>query len=192
MKVLFKITIIFIILVLLIGGIIFYFFQRSPEPFLELPKKENMKLTSSAFENNQLIPAKYTCDGEDINPPLQIEGIPEGAKSLVLIVDDPDAPRGTWVHWVIWNIDPDISLIEEGSAPKGGIEGLNDFGKHSYGGPCPPSGIHHYYFKIYSLDTRLEIVPSSRKQDIERVMKGHILDWAELVGLYQRGRGKER
>lgn len=188
MKGVLKITIIFIILFLLIGGIIFYFSQRSPEPFLELPKKEkeNMKLTSSAFENNQLIPAKYTCDGEDINPPLQIEEIPEGAESLVLIVDDPDAPMGTWVHWVVWNIDPAISLIEEGKVPKGGVEGLNDFGKHSYGGPCPPSGTHHYYFKLYSLDTRLELDSSSRKQDVEKAMEGHILDWAELIGLYQR------
>ena len=186
MKGVLKITIIFIILFLLIGGIIFYFFQRSPKPFLELPKKENMKLISSAFENNQLIPAKYTCDGEDINSPLQIEEMPEGAESLVLIVDDPDAPMGTWVHWVVWNIDPAISLIEEGKVPKGGVEGLNDFGKHSYEGPCPPSGTHRYYFKLYSLDTRLELDSSSRKQDVEKAMEGHILDWAELIGLYQR------
>jgi len=145
-----------------------------------------MKLTSSAFENNQWIPSKYTCDGEDINPHLEIGEVPEGAKSLVLIVDDPDAPMGTWVHWVVWNIEPSISLIKEGSVPEGGMEGLNNFGKHSYGGPCPPSGMHHYHFKLYSLDTRLELSSSSKKEDIEKAMEGHILDWAELIGLYQR------
>lgn len=168
------------------GGFGFYLFQRLPEPSLKLPEQKIMKLTSSAFENNQSIPSKYTCDGEDINPPLQISEVPEGAKSLVLIVDDPDAPMGTWVHWVVWNIDPSISLIEEDDVPEGGVEGLNDFGKNSYGGPCPPSGTHHYHFKLYALDKTLELDPSSKKEEVEKAMEGSILDWVELVGLYQR------
>ena len=191
-----KVIIIFIILIC----IIFYFLKRSSQPTLQEssipPEKEsvgeekediqNMKLTSPVFENNQLIPSKYACDGEDINPPLQISEVPEGAKSLVLIVDDPDAPMGTWDHWIVWNIDPDTGKIEEDSVPEGAVEGLNDFRKHSYGGPCPPSGTHRYFFKLYALDTQLELDDSSRKKDVERAMKGHILDTAELIGLYQR------
>ena len=135
------------------------------------------------FKHNELIPAKYTCDCADINPPLRIEGTPEGTKSLVLIVDDPDAPMGTWDHWIVWNIPP-MERIEEDSIP--GTEGLNDFRKHSYGGPCPPSGTHRYFFKVYSLDTNLELDRNARKKHVEKAIKGHILAKGELVGLYQR------
>ena len=176
----FKIIII-IILLLLIGGFIFYFSHRSQEF-----KVGNMRLTSPAFKNNQLIPKKYTCDGENINPPLQISGIPAGTKSLVLIVDDPDAPMGTWVHWVVWNISPDTTLIEENSVPQGSIQGVNDFGKNTYGGPCPPRGTHRYYFKLYALNTKLPLNPSATKKDVEKAMEGAILEKAELVGLYKR------
>ena len=183
-----KILIIFIILVLVGGSVVFYFYQRSKEKPTELesPPQENMKLTSPAFGNNQLIPKKYTCDGEDINPPLEISEVPEGAKSLVLIVDDPDAPMGTWDHWIVWNIDPATSLIEENSLPEGAVEGINSFGKQPYGGPCPPGGTHHYHFKLYALDTKLSLGASSKKRDVEKAMEGHILDWTDLVGLYQR------
>ena len=181
-----KIVIILIVLFLIMGGFVFYFFQRSPESSLELPQQKYMKLTSPAFENNQSIPSKYTCDGEDINPPLQIDEVPEEAKSLVLIVDDPDAPMGTWDHWVVWNIDPSTSLIKENKVPEGAVEGKNDFGKNSYGGPCPPAGAHHYHFKLYALDTKLELDSSSKKGEVEKSMEGHILDWVELIGLYQR------
>ena len=140
-------------------------------------------ITSPAFENNRLIPVKYTCDGDDVNPPLNIEGLPEETKSLVLIVDDPDAPMGTWDHWIVWNIPP-IRKIEENSIP--GTEGINDFHKHSYGGPCPPSGTHRYFFKVYALNTELDSDPNSRKKDIERAMEGHVLAKGELVGLYSR------
>ncbi len=167
-------------------GVVFYLFQRSKEKPLELPEKLNMKLNSSAFENNQLIPAKYTCDGEDISPPLEISGVPEGSQSLVLIVDDPDAPMGTWDHWIVWNINPSTSSIEENSVPEEAIEGMNSFGKQPYGGPCPPSGTHHYHFKLYALDTKLELDSSSEKKDVEKAMENHILDRAELIGLYQR------
>jgi len=144
---------------------------------------KDLSVTSPAFANNGRIPAKYTCDGNDVNPPLSIEGIPEGTKSLVLIVDDPDAPRGTWDHWIIWNIPP-AQKIEENSVP--GTEGLNDSGRRSYGGPCPPSGTHRYFFKVYALDTTLNLSPNSRKRDVEKAMMGHILAQGQIVGLYSR------
>lgn len=145
-----------------------------------------MKISSSAFLNNQEIPKKYTCDGEDVNPPLIIEEIPKNAKSLVLIVDDPDAPVGTWVHWVVFNINPKIKEIKENSVPKEAILGRNDFGKLEYGGPCPPAGTHRYFFKVYALDKVLNLGQGATKMDLEKEMKGHILDWGELVGLYKR------
>ena len=145
-----------------------------------------MKIASSAFENKQMIPSKYTCDGENINPPLQITEVPSNTQSLVLIVDDPDAPSGDWVHWLVWNINPETKLITENESPQGAIQGTNDFGKQNYGGPCPPSGIHHYQFKIYALDTTLNLPSSSRKKDLEKAMANHILDKDMLIGLYQR------
>ena len=142
-----------------------------------------LKVTSPAFEENGDIPSKYTCDGEDVNPPLQIEGTPQNAKSVVVIIDDPDATMGIWVHWVVWNI-PLIDVIEENSTP--GVEGINDFQKHTYGGPCPPSGVHRYFFKAYALDTMLDLAASSGKKDVEKAMEGHILVKGELVGRYRR------
>ena len=144
---------------------------------------KELTIISPAFESNKSIPSKYTCDGNDVNPPLNIKGIPEETKSLVFIVDDPDAPMGTWDHWIVWNIPP-TNKIEENSVP--GTEGLNDFRKHSYGGPCPPSGTHRYFFKVYALDTKLNLDPNSRKKDVEKAMKNHILAKGELVGLYSR------
>jgi len=140
-------------------------------------------ITSPVFRNNEMIPRKYTCDGADVNPTLNIRGIPRKAESLVLIVDDPDAPMGTWDHWIVWNIPPE-ERIEENSVP--GIEGLNDFRKHSYGGPCPPSGTHRYFFRVYALDAVLDLKPNSRKRDVERAMRGHILAQGEIIGLYRR------
>jgi len=142
-----------------------------------------LMVTSPAFKNEGFIPRKYTCDGEDLNPPLQIEGLPEGTQSLVLIVDDPDAPMGTWDHWVVWNIPP-IKRIEENSVP--GIEGLNSFRRRSYGGPCPPSGTHRYFFNVYALDTKLSLGPDSRKRDVEKAMAGYTLARGEIMGLYKR------
>ena len=140
-------------------------------------------VTSNAFAERGRIPSKYTCDGKNVNPPLTIKGIPEGTKSLVLIVDDPDCPTGTWDHWVVWNI-PTKEEIREDSVP--GTEGMNDFNKHSYGGPCPPSGTHRYFFKVYALDTNLDLTPISRKRDVEREIKGHVLAQGQLIGLYSR------
>jgi Raf kinase inhibitor-like YbhB/YbcL family protein len=143
----------------------------------------NMKFTSPEFENNGFIPRKFTCQGDDINPELIIEGVPQETKSLALIVDDPDAPMGTWVHWVVYNI-PVIGLIEEDSIP--GVQGKNDFGREDYGGPCPPSGTHRYFFKLYALDIKLNLEERVSKKVLEKAMEGHLLAKAELVGLYKR------
>ena len=145
---------------------------------------EDLRVTSPAFHPNEHIPPKYTADGENINPALIIQGIPRETQSLVLIVDDPDAPAGTWIHWVIWNIPP-TGKIEENSIP--GTEGMNDFGRNSYGGPAPPSGTHRYFFKVYALDTTLDLGSDAKKGDVEKAMEGHILDKGELIGLYSRG-----
>ena len=143
-----------------------------------------MKLTSSAFEHEQIIPKKFTCQGEDINPSLKIEEVPKDAKSLVLIIDDPDAPTKTWVHWIVFNILPNISEIEENSIP--GTQGTNDFNKKDYGGPCPPLGTHRYFFKLYALDNLLNLKEDATKADVENAMQGHILEQATLIGLYSR------
>ena len=142
-----------------------------------------MKISSPEFNNNSFIPKKFTCQGEDINPGLIIEGIPKEAKSLALIVDDPDAPIGTWVHWVVFDI-PVTNRIEENSIP--GKEGTNTAGKRPYHGPCPPSGTHRYFFKIYALDNTLNLGEGAANKELERAMEGHILDKAELIGLYKK------
>ena len=149
----------------------------------EVEQMGELKLTSAAFENDAEMPSRYTCQGENVNPGLEISGIPEKAKSLALIVDDPDAPMGTWVHWVVWNIKP-ADRIKENSVP--GEQGINDFGKHDYGGPCPPSGTHRYFFKLYALDTELSLPGSSKKSDVEKAMKGHVLAQTQLIGLYKK------
>jgi len=148
-----------------------------------------MKITSSAFQHNTMIPAKYTCEGMDINPPLLVEDIPEKTKSLVLIMDDPDAPRGTWIHWVVFNIPCSGKKIEikENSIP--GVQGWNDFRRINYGGPCPPSGTHRYFFRVYALDIMLNLKEGAKRQEVEDAMRGHILASAELVGLYKKVRG---
>ncbi len=151
-----------------------------------------MQITSTAFNNNTNIPSKYTCDGANINPPLSFSEIPAKAKSLALISDDPDAPMGTWVHWTIWNIDTTTKEIPENSVPTGSVQGTTSFGETKYGGPCPPrpgptrSGVHHYHFKLYALDTRLFLAVSNKSVDLEKAMKKHILTQAELIGLYAR------
>ena len=142
-------------------------------------------VNSPSFENNTLIPVKYTCDGDDVNPPLSLGGLPKETKSLVLIVDDPDAPMGTWDHWVVWNILP-TSEIGENTVP--GTEGVNTYRRHSYGGPCPPSGTHRYFFKVYALDIILDLSSNATKKDVEKAIKSHVLAKGELVGLYNRSR----
>ena len=144
-----------------------------------------MKLTSPAFENNEEIPSEYTCDGPNVSPELRIEGVPGDSKSLVLITDDPDAPAGVWCHWVVFNMPPDLKIIEKGKEPEG-RGGKSTYGATKYMGPCPPSGTHRYFFKLYALDTYLDLPPGSEKEEIEAQMAGHILETAELVGLYSR------
>ena len=143
-------------------------------------------ISSAAFKHNGLIPSKYTCDGPNVNPPLAFEGVPANAQSLALIMDDPDAPGGTWVHWVVWNIQPDTKAIREDGVPPEASQGMNDFRNAGYGGPCPPSGRHRYFFKLYALNTFLDLGPDAIKAGIEDAMEGHILDKAEIIGLYKR------
>lgn len=145
-----------------------------------------LRISSTAFSRDNTIPSRYTCDGPDVSPPLVIENIPSAARSLVLIVDDPDAPGRTWVHWVVWNIGITTKEILENALPAGAQEGMNDFRKRSYGGPCPPSGTHRYFFKLYALDTMLDLDKNTSKTALEKAMKGHILGQAELVGTYSR------
>jgi len=144
-----------------------------------------MKITSSAFQEGANIPSKFTCDGADTSPPLQIANIPSEAKSLALIVDDPDAPGGLFSHWMVWNIPPHTGAVGEGSAPKG-VQGTNDFGKSGYGGPCPPSGTHRYYFKIFALDRELDLPFGAKRGQLDAAMKGHVVAQDELMGRYSR------
>ncbi|MBN2484217.1 MAG: YbhB/YbcL family Raf kinase inhibitor-like protein [Candidatus Omnitrophica bacterium] len=143
-----------------------------------------MTLHALEFNHNEVIPRKFTCQGKDINPALKIEHIPPRTKALVLIVDDPDAPMGTWVHWVVFNIPPDTKKISEDSVP--GIQGINDFKRTSYGGPCPPSGSHRYFFKLYALDKRLDLTVGAGKEDLLRAMEDSVLDYTELIGTYEK------
>jgi Raf kinase inhibitor-like YbhB/YbcL family protein len=152
----------------------------------------DIKITSSAFEDGGLIPAKYTCDGADVSPPLQWDAVPEGTKSIALICDDPDAPMGTWVHWVIFGLPADIRELAEDvppdkTLPNGARQGTSDFGRIGYGGPCPPSGTHRYFFKIYALDRELDLPAGARKRDLLKAMEGHIVGQGELIGKYKRG-----
>lgn len=144
-----------------------------------------MKLTSSAFEHGGTIPTRFTCDGDDVSPPLQIADVPEGTKTLVLVVDDPDAPAGTWLHWLVYDIAP-LSQIQEADVP--GKQGTNDFGKKEYGGPCPPSGQHRYFFRLHALDSELNLQEEASREDVEKAMAGHVLEKAELMGLYERSK----
>jgi Raf kinase inhibitor-like YbhB/YbcL family protein len=153
-----------------------------------------LKITSSAFAEGGAIPKKYTCEGEDLSPPLAISGVPAGTKSLVLIVDDPDAPdpaapKMTYVHWVLFDLPPDTKEIPEGMAklPAGAKSGLNDFKRTHYGGPCPPIGRHRYFFKLYALDAELSLAKPT-KADVEAAMRGHVLAEAQLIGTYQKAK----
>ena len=158
------------------------------EIFLDYSKKVKLMKTllvkSPVFENNKLIPVKYTCDGANVNPPLTIERVPEETKTLVLIVDDPDCPTGTFDHWIVWNIPPTTCKIEENTVP--GTEGTSSYRKNAYSGPCPPYGTHRYFFKVYALNTQLDLESHSMKKDVEKAMEGHTLAEGELVGLYRR------
>lgn len=146
---------------------------------------QKLILTSSAFGNNGKIPSRHTCDGEGVSPALQIEGVEQNAKSLVLIMDDPDAPSGVWDHWVKFNISTSTKEIKEGSEPEG-ISGIGTTGNKGYFGPCPPDREHRYFFKLYSLDTELDLKEGATKKEVEKAMEEHILQQAELIGIYER------
>jgi Raf kinase inhibitor-like YbhB/YbcL family protein len=164
---------------------------QNREPYLAGAAAATLHVTSSAFVEGDPIPAKYTCQGEDLSPPLSWEGLPDGTQSIALICDDPDAPGGTWVHWVLYDLLP-VTELSEGIAPTellpgGGTQGTNDFRRIGYGGPCPPpGGAHRYFFKVYALDTALGLDPGASKSDVERAMEGHILAEGRLMGTYQR------
>ncbi len=143
-----------------------------------------MIVTSSEFTESEEIPEKYTCDGKNASPPLTIDNIPDNTKSLVLIVDDPDAPSGTFTHWIVWNIPPNIHNIREFDKP--GVVGTNDFGKIDYGGPCPPSGTHRYFFNVYALDKELELSEGSTRDEVENAMKGSVTEKKALIGTYTK------
>lgn len=145
-----------------------------------------LQLTSPAFKNDGTIPSDYTCDGKNISPPLTWKDIPQGTKSFVLIVDDPDAPHKTWTHWIVYNITAETTAIREGAVPQESLQGINDFGQAAYGGPCPPQGVHRYFFKLYAIDKNLQLPQGANKVQIEKEIEGHVLAVAELMGSYSR------
>ena len=165
--------------------------QRGREEYPRAPA--TIELVSEAFENNSLIPERYTCDGEDVSPPLSWEGVPSGAKSLVLIVVDLDAPGGEFTHWVLYDVPPGLDSLPGGIPSVGevkgvGVQGVNDFGRLGYGSPCPPPGKpHRYVFRLYALDIELALPPGASRSEVEEAMSGHVLAVGELVGLYGRG-----
>jgi len=182
-----------IILVLGVGGWLGYSkFIKSPKqaapPASKTGNEKPMQITSKAFQNGEIIPPKYTCDGVDVNPPLEFSDIPKNTKSLALIVDDPDAASGDWVHWLVWNMSATSTGISEDSVPNEAVIGTTDFGNKAYGGPCPGSGQHRYIFKLYALDEALKLSSFSVKKDLLEAMNGHILGQAQMVGLYARSK----
>lgn len=143
-----------------------------------------MKITSSAFSEGGTIPDKYAKSGQNVNPPLRIEGAPAGVKSLLLIMDDPDAPVGLFTHWLVWNIDPKTTEIAENSVPSGAVQGTNDYPNLGYGGPQPPSGTHRYYFKMFALDETLDLKSGAKRKEVDAAMRGHVIAQGELMGRY--------
>ncbi len=165
----------------------------APQPATNTAAQQEMqlKVSSSAFKQNEGIPRQYTCDGIDISPPLEWTGVPKVAKTIALIADDPDAPSGTFVHWVLYNLPAaNIGLVENlpptAELKAGGFQGKNDFGKIGYGGPCPPSGTHRYFFKFYALDSELALKAGATKAELEKAMQGHVVAQGQLVGTYSR------
>ncbi len=147
-----------------------------------------MKVTSSAFQEGGDIPSKFSRDGGNVNPPLHIEGTPANAKSLVLIVDDPDAPVGLFTHWLVWNIAPKTTEVPEKGMPKGAVQGTNDYPNLGYGGPQPPSGTHRYYFKIFALDQTLDLRSGAKREELDKAMSGHVIAQGQLMGRYMHGK----
>ena len=157
----------------------------------KIPQEQAMKLSSPDFSDGGNIPEGFTCEGKDVSPTLTIAGVPKEAKSLALIVDDPDAPRGSFTHWLMWNIVPTLTEIVGNKPPAHAVQGVNEFGKSKYSGPCPPSGVHRYYFRLYALDTNVALPPKSKRKAVDSAIKGHILAEATLMGRYAR-KGSKR
>lgn len=166
---------------------IFYALESHHKRNADVPRgtEARMEIKSPAFKDKENIPEKYTCKGEDVNPELRFEHIPAETKSLVLVMDDPDAPGGVWDHWIVFNIPRSVTTIPENTEPEG-TGGNNSWGRTGYGGPCPPSGEHRYRFKLYALDTRPELQEGASKQEVEEAMQGHILEQAQLTGKYSK------
>lgn len=188
-----KQIIITILLAILILGGLFAIknFVAPRQSEMSLISSSSLKLVSDNFKNGEYLPPKFTCDGTNVNPSLEISNVPAEAKSLVLIMEDLDAPVGSFTHWLMWNIDPQVKVISEDSLSEGAREGINDFGKNKYSGPCPPSadgkGIYHYVFKLYAIDFKADSLSlNTGKEKILKLITGHILAKTELVGLYQR------
>ena len=161
--------------------------SQSPEEVAEM----TFKLTSTAFAEGNPIPARYSCQGEDVSPPLAWQDAPTGTQSFALIMDDPDAPGGTWVHWIVYNLPAHVNALPEGvtaqkGLPQGALQGRNSWGRNDYGGPCPPSGTHRYFFKLYALDSMLNLPPGASKEDVLHAMEGHLLAEAQLMGTYRK------
>jgi len=146
---------------------------------------KGIDISSIAFKPGEMIPSRYTCDGIDVSPPLEVKNIPEETMCLALVMEDPDAPNGCWVHWLAWNIPVTHHIMENEIH---GIEGVNDFVQHHYGGPCPPSDTHRYFFKLYALDALLDLPRSAKKAQLEKAMSGHIIGFGELMGVYKKTR----
>lgn len=144
-----------------------------------------LSISSPDFHDNSLIPSKFTCEGENIPPTLNWQNPPSNTESFVLIVDDPDASRGTWVHWLVFNLPAEARILTD-QIPESAIEGVNSYGKNEYSGPCPPTGMHRYFFKLYALDTTLTVTKRATKQDLESAMQGHILEQTQVIGLYKK------
>ena len=189
-----KVVLFVIVFMAIISALIFWYYgsqnknqkvENVKEPNI-LNQNTTMNLSSTVFFDNGNLPAKYSCDGEKVSPPLVVSGVPEKAVSLVLIVDDPDAPRGIYTHWTVWNIKPDTKEIEENSVPDGATQGKTSANRPGYAAACPPSGIHRYTFKIYALDKMLGLSSSADVDDLTAAMDNHILDQARLIGKYGR------
>lgn len=194
----FRGSVVFFIALIVFGGGFIYFVAKQQSDFFSTISEDSyyyrhpfMKLVSPDFEHEAVIPREYTCDGENINPVLYIRDVPSQAQSLVLLMDDPDVPTSVradnnWDHWVVFNIPPTTARIDKNSVPEGAIVGRSTSGANAYGGPCPPDGEHRYFFKVYALDTVLDLTARATKQDVLNAMEGHIYDQTELMGRYTR------
>lgn len=176
---------IFVIVVIIGIAVFIYLFRTGVfKREAEVIPNQMVKISSPAFGEGMDLPDKYTCKGENINPPLIIENVPKAAKSLVLVVEDPGAPAGVFTHWLVWNISPGVKQIAENSVPRNGIVGTNDFGNQKYNGPCPPSGSHRYFFRVYVLDAVLNLSGGVRRSVLNGEIKNHIIDRIEMVAIY--------